>query len=76
VSVGIAVKRLGLPDAPMAVFGLQPTAEAALGLVEARLKGDPFFRRRWQGGAFRPIPYHLGIVNDEKLILAGSGVSI
>lgn len=76
LSVSHAVKLLGLRDAPMCVFGLSPTAESALEKVEQRLKGDPFFRRRWSGGAFRPVPYHLGIVNRENLMILPGEVRV
>ena len=76
ITVAKAVKYLQLPDAPMAVFGLSRSAEAALEKVEMRLKGDPFFRRRWAGGVFRPIPYHLGIANEDKLMILPRNVSL
>lgn len=50
-----------LPHAEPVVFGLSGTAEEAMERVAKRLVGDPSFKKRWAGGAFRPIPYHLGI---------------
>ena len=69
LSANHAIRMLDLPPAQSCVFGLSSTAESALEKVEMRLKGDPFFKKRWAGGAFRPIPYHLGIVNDDKLLI-------
>ena len=76
LSVAHAVKQLELPDAPMCVFGLSDTAESAMEKVADRLKGDPFFRRRFTGGAFVPIPYHLSIVNDGKLMILPGEVAV
>lgn len=58
--------RLGLPPGPRVVFAMSGTAEEAMERAEGRLKGDPFFRRRWANGAFFPVPYHLGIFVPES----------
>ncbi len=49
-------------------------------LVHDRVKGDPFFRRRWGGGVFFPAPYHLGVFvprsPSEPLLVFPSGGEI
>jgi hypothetical protein len=57
---------MGLPPADNVVFGMSLYAEGAMEMVEKRLRVDPAFRRRWAGGVFRPIPYHLGLWNQKK----------
>jgi hypothetical protein len=55
------VRNHGLSDARNVCFGLSETAESAMEKVEAEIRSDPEFAMRWRGGAFRPVPYHLGI---------------
>ena len=52
-------KVLGLPEGRDHVFGLSDTAEEAMGKVQQALRNDPFFRKRYRGGVFRPVPYHI-----------------
>lgn len=68
--------RSDFPEGPTAVFGISATAEAALEKVEMRLKGDPYFKRRYRGGVFKVVPYHLGIAIDKEgnlLVLPSMG---
>ena len=69
-------KAFDVPEGPTVCFGLSATAEEALEKVEGRLRGDPFFRRRYSGGVFKVVPYHLGIAVDGEgnlLVLPSMG---
>lgn len=50
----------------LVTFGLAVKPEQAMERVATRLRCDPDFAHKHQGGTFYPVPVHMGISNPRR----------